>query len=85
LPDFGPVLDDVDELGLAVDAAVAALAGRVGGTGPTERAKKRRAVLTEVMRTFARAGGSGLDTFVNRLANPVGRAKHSRRWEEDCP
>src|SRR5690606_27522279 len=50
LPDFGPVLDDLDELGLAVDAAVAALAGRVGAAGPSEKAKKRRAVLTEVMR-----------------------------------
>lgn len=69
LPDFGPVRDDVDELGLAVDAAVAALAGRVGAAGPTEKAKKRRAVLTEVMRAFAADGGSGLDTFVERLAN----------------
>jgi hypothetical protein len=68
LPDFGPVQDSNDEFELAVESAVEALTGRVGATAQTERARKRKAVLTEAMRGFGRAGGGDLPEFAAFLA-----------------
>lgn len=69
LPDFGAVLDDVDEFNAAVDAAVEALAPRVGVARATGRAGAEKAVLTEAMRYFARGAGHDLGRFIDLLAD----------------
>jgi hypothetical protein len=69
LPDFGAVLDEVDEFNAAVDAAVEALAPRVGVARQSGRAPQEKAVLTEAMRYFARGAGRDLGVFIDILAN----------------
>jgi hypothetical protein len=68
LPDFGSVLDDVDERNAAVDAAVEALVPRVGANRGA-RAAREKAVLTEAMRWFALGAGHDLGAFIDLLAN----------------
>jgi hypothetical protein len=69
LPDFGAVIDDVDEFNAAVDAAVEALAPRVGAARPSGRAPQEKAVLTEAMRYFARGAGRDLGAFIDILGH----------------
>ncbi|MEV0562791.1 ATP-binding protein [Dactylosporangium sp. NPDC050588] len=69
LPDFGGVMDDPDEFGIAVDAAVGALAPRAKVDGSTGKAQLGRAVLQEAMRAYARQGGQKLKGFIDLLAN----------------
>jgi DNA helicase HerA-like ATPase len=69
LPDFGAVIDEVDEFNAAVDAAVEALAPRIGLVRPTGRAPQEKAVLTEAMRYFARGAGRDLGVFIDILGN----------------
>jgi hypothetical protein len=69
LPDFGSVLDDVDERNAAVDAAVEALVPRVGAHRAGVRAAQEKAVLTEAMRCFALGAGHDLGAFIELLAN----------------
>jgi len=69
LPDFGAVLDDIDEFNAAVDAAVEALAPRVGAQRQSQRASQDKAVLTEAMRYFARGAGVELSAFIDLLAS----------------
>ena len=69
LPDFGAVIDDVDEFNAAVDAAVEALAPRVGAARQSGRAPQEKAVLTEAMRYFARGAGRDLGAFIEILAS----------------
>jgi hypothetical protein len=68
LPDFGAVLDDVDEFNAAVDAAVEALAPRVGVQRASARAVQEKAVLTEAMRWFGRGAGHDLGVFIDLLS-----------------
>jgi hypothetical protein len=68
LPDFGAVIDDVDEFNAAVDAAVEALAPRVGLARQSGRAPQEKAVLTEAMRYFARGAGRELGAFIDILS-----------------
>jgi hypothetical protein len=68
LPDFGAVIDEVDEFNAAVDAAVEALAPRVGVKRQGPRAAQEKAVLTEAMRYFARGAGHDLGAFIELLA-----------------
>jgi Helicase HerA, central domain len=68
LPDFGAVLDDVDEFNAAVDAAVEALAPRVGLQRASSRAAQEKAVLTEAMRWFGRGAGHDLAVFIDLLS-----------------
>ena len=68
LPDFGAVLDDVDEFNAAVDAAVEALAPRVGVQRASTRAAQEKAVLTEAMRWFGRGAGRDLGVFIDLLS-----------------
>lgn len=76
MPDFGPVLDSIDELSFAIESAVEALANRVGASGKTEKAKKRKAVLTEAMRAYATSGTTSLAAFADYLENlPQGASK----------
>jgi hypothetical protein len=69
LPDFGSVLDDVDERNAAVDAAVEALVPRVGAHRAGARAAQEKAVLTEAMWWFALGAGHDLGAFIDLLAN----------------
>jgi hypothetical protein len=68
LPNFAAVRDDPDEFGLALDTAVAALAPRARTDGATAKAERGRAVLREALAYYARQGGSGLNAFLDLLA-----------------
>jgi hypothetical protein len=69
LPDFAAVMDDPDELGLALDTAVAALAPRARMDGATAKAERGRAVLREALAYFAERGESGMKAFLDLLAD----------------
>ncbi|WP_199438809.1 ATP-binding protein [Umezawaea beigongshangensis] len=68
LPDFAGMADDPDEFEFAVRAAVATLAPRVRADGPTERASRARAVLTDALKHYAKTGGRSLAGLVDVLA-----------------
>ena len=68
LPDFGPVRDSPDEFDKAISSAVEALAPRAGVHTGTKLAKQGKAVLTEALLAYARAGYSGLNGFTEYLA-----------------
>ena len=69
LPDFGAVIDEVDEFNAAVDAAVEALAPRVCAPRQGPKSAQEKAVLTEAMRYFARGAGRDLGMFIDLLAS----------------
>jgi hypothetical protein len=70
LPDFAAVRDDPDELGLALDAAVATLAPRARMDGHTAKAERGRAVLREALAYFARqGGGANMRSFLDLLGD----------------
>ncbi|MGH3281735.1 MAG: ATP-binding protein, partial [Trebonia sp.] len=79
LPDFGAVIDEVDEYSAAVDAAVEALAPRVGLARHSGRAPQEKAVLTEAMRYFARGAGHDLGAFIDVLADLPGHVSAQAR------
>ena len=79
LPDFGAVIDEVDEFDAAVDAAVEALAPRVGAQRATARATQEKAVLTEAMRYFARGAGHDLGAFIDLLSALPGHVSEQTR------
>jgi hypothetical protein len=79
LPDFGAVIDEVDEFNAAVDAAVEALAPRVGAQRATARATQEKAVLTEAMRYFARGAGHDLGAFIDLLSTLPGHVSDQTR------
>src|SRR5450756_1134946 len=79
LPEFGAVLEDVDEFNAAVDAAVEALAPRVGAHRAGARAAQEKAVLTEAMRYFARGAGHDLGVFIYLLADLPERVSEQTR------
>ncbi|MBT0565730.1 AAA family ATPase [Williamsia sp. CHRR-6] len=68
LPDFTQLLDDPDEFAAAVDSAVASLAPRVNADASTDRAKRRKAMLTQSMRYFARRGGGTVADYAALLS-----------------
>jgi hypothetical protein len=68
LPDFAGMADDPDEFEFAVRATVATLAPRVRADGPTEKASRARAVLTDALKHYARTGGRSLAGLVDVLA-----------------
>ena len=61
-------MHDVDEFNAAVDAAVEALAPRVGAQRQGPKGAQEKAVLTEAMRYFARGAGRDLGAFIDLLA-----------------
>jgi uncharacterized protein DUF87 len=69
LPDFGSVLDNLDEFRQAIDAAVAALVPRARVDGNTGKAHLGQAVLRQALVHYGRQGGSDLRDFVRLLAN----------------
>ncbi|MEU4723978.1 DUF87 domain-containing protein [Nonomuraea dietziae] len=69
LPDLGALVDDPDEFGQALDAAVAALAPKAKIDGATAKALQSQAVLREATRHHARRGGRGLDGLIALLSD----------------
>lgn len=69
LPDFGPVRDSPDEFDQAITSAVEALAPRAGVHTGARLAKQGRAVLTEALIAYTRAGNSGLRGFTEYLSD----------------
>ncbi|MCE7001774.1 ATP-binding protein [Kibdelosporangium philippinense] len=69
LPDFASVMDNPDEFEFAVREAAAALAPRARVEGNTDKAKWRRAVLTEAIEHYARNGGRSLSGLIDILAD----------------
>jgi hypothetical protein len=79
LPDFGAVIDEVDEFTAAVDAAVEALAPRIAAHRQSPKGAQERAVLTEAMRYFARGAGHDLAAFIELLATLPGHVSEQSR------
>ncbi|MBB2941897.1 hypothetical protein FB565_001601 [Actinoplanes lutulentus] len=69
LPDFRSVLDDPDEFGEAVEAAVASLAPRAMVTGRASKAHLGLAVLRKAVEHYGRRGGTRLQGLIDTLAN----------------
>jgi Helicase HerA, central domain len=68
LPDFASVIDDADEFGAFIDAAVAALAPRAKVEGSTDKAGLGQAVLRGALRFFAKQGEKDLKSFIRCLS-----------------
>ncbi|WP_407567216.1 ATP-binding protein [Polymorphospora sp. A560] len=68
LPDFRSVVDDGDEFGEAVEAAVASIAPRLRLDGRTQKAQLGQAVLRKAVEYFGRRGGSTLPGLVGLLS-----------------
>ncbi|MEV4098261.1 ATP-binding protein [Streptosporangium saharense] len=69
LPDFASVAADPDEFGVAVDAAVAALAPRAKLTTRTAKTEVGLAVLREALVYYGRGGGVGMPGLIELLAD----------------
>jgi hypothetical protein len=69
LPDFHSVLDDPDEFGEAVEAAVASLAPRAMVTGRASKAHLGLAVLRKAVEHYGKRGGSRLKGLIDTLAD----------------
>ncbi len=67
LPDFGPVVNDADELEAAVAMAAGSLV-EATGAGKGAGATVKQGLLKEALRYFARGGGGTLDDFAAFLA-----------------
>ncbi|WP_326835839.1 AAA family ATPase [Amycolatopsis rhabdoformis] len=70
LPDFGPVLDDEDDLRGLLTSTVNTLAPHVGIHGASARATQQRGVLRRALSHYAREGGRSLRGLVDLLAEP---------------
>ncbi len=69
LPDFAATLDDPDEFGEAVDAAVASLVPRANLESRTSKARLGLAVLRKAVEHYGRSGGSRLQGLIDTLAD----------------
>jgi hypothetical protein len=69
LPDFAGVRDDPDELGAAVESAVASLAPRAKLVGRTRSVHLGLAVLRRAVEHFGRAGGRDLPALIALLSD----------------
>jgi hypothetical protein len=69
LPDFPSVLDDPDEFGAAVEAAVTALAPRANLVGRTSRVHLGTAVLRRAVEHFGRQGGNDIRVLIALLSD----------------
>ena len=79
LPDFRPLRDFPDEFDQAIRSTVEALAPRAGIRGGTRQAQQAKAVLTEALLTYAKAGHVGLGGFTEFLADlPDGVSRMAR-------
>jgi Helicase HerA, central domain len=69
LPDFRSMLDDPDEFGEAVDAAVASLIPRAKLESRANKAHLGLAVLRKAVEHYGRSGGSRLQGLIDTLAD----------------
>ncbi len=69
LPDFASVLDDPDEFGAAVEAAVSALTPRANLLGRAKGVHLGRAVLRKAVEHFGRQGGHSLRGLIALLSD----------------
>ena len=69
LPDFRAALDDPDEFGEAVEAAVASLAPRAMLNGRAAKAHLGQAVLRRAVEHYGRSGGTRLKGLIDTLEN----------------
>ena len=69
LPDFRSVLDDPDEFGAAVEAAVTALAPRANLVGRTTKAHLGLAVLRRAVEHYGRQGGQTMPGLIALLSD----------------
>ncbi len=78
LPDFGPVLDDVDDFTRLLTLTVATLAPQAGIRGKSGRATQQLGVLKRVLGHYIREGGQTLAGFVELLAEPPSGTVNNR-------
>ncbi|MFG1648089.1 helicase HerA-like domain-containing protein [Amycolatopsis sp. NPDC049252] len=78
LPDFGPVLGDVDDFNRLLTSTVATLALQAGIRGKGARATQQLGVLRRVLDHYVRDGGRTMAGFVELLAEPPSAAVNSR-------
>lgn len=78
LPDFGPVLGDVDDFERLLASTVATLAPYAGIRGRSARATKQLSVLKRVLDHYVRDGGQKLAGFVELLGEPPSGTVNSR-------
>lgn len=78
LPDFDPVLEDLDDFTRLLRSTVATLAPHAGIRGRTSRATKQLSVLQRVLERYVRGGGRTLAGFVELLAEPPEDIVNSR-------
>jgi Helicase HerA, central domain len=82
LPDFRGILDDPDELDVAIDAATVTLAARANVAGSGAKATKGQAVLRQALGHFARSERTGLPAFLELLADlPDGVSSLADAWK----
>ena len=78
LPDFTPVLGDVDDFTRLLASTVATLAPYAGVRGKAARATKQLSVLKRVLDHYVRDGGQKLAGFVELLGEPPSGTVNSR-------
>ncbi len=86
LPDFASVLDDPDEFGAAVEAAVSALAPRANLLGRAKGVHLARAVLRKTVEHFGRQGGHslrGLIALLSDLPDGISDLSHADKIAAD--
>jgi hypothetical protein len=78
LPDFGPVLGDVDDFARLLTSTVNTLAPQAGVPSKGPRATRQRGVLRRVLEHYVHDGGRTLAGFVELLGEPPGDSVNSR-------
>ena len=82
LPDLTAVADNRDEVRIAIDTTVAALAPRAKVDGSTAKAEQARSVLRRALRHFTERDGKGLPDFLRLLADlPDGVSQLSKAYK----
>ncbi|MBN6042287.1 ATP-binding protein [Amycolatopsis sp. 195334CR] len=78
LPDFGPVLDDIDDFTRLLTSTVNTIAPQAGVRGRSGRATQQMGVLKRVLNHYVRDGGRSLGDFVELLGEPPSGTVNSR-------
>lgn len=78
IPNFDPVLGDVDDFARLLTSTVASLASQAGIRGNSARATQQLGVLQRALERYARDGGRTLEGFVELLAEPPADIVNSR-------
>lgn len=70
LPDFGPVLGDVDDFKRLLSSAISTLAPQAGVRGKSARSTQQLGVLTRTLEHYVRDGGRNLAGLIEFLGDP---------------